>query len=539
MKIKRFFALLLTLTLLLGLTPAYAVSESELQAAVNQSAAYMLKTVKSPGVGSIGGEWAVIGLARSGYDVPQSYWEAYHQTVEKTVAACGGVLHEKKYTEYSRVVLALTAIGADPADVAGYNLLKPLGDFDRTVWQGVNGPVWALIALDSGGYEIPVNPAAAIQATRQMYVDEILSHQLPDGGWALNGDVSDPDMTGMALQALANYRSQPAVKSAVERAVACLSAMQDRDGGYSSYDTANSESIVQVIVALTALGIDLDDPRFVRNGTLLDSLLRYRQPDGSFRHTADGEGNNQMSTEQGLYGLVAALRAAQGRTGLYEMSDVEGAVESDTTMSAAGLPGKHADVKSVPVTAPNATFSDLSGHENQKAVEELASRAIISGKGDGTYAPDATMTRAEFAVIVVRALGLEGKTTNAFTDVPAGQWYAPYVGTASIYGVISGVGGGRFNPYGTITRQEAASMVARAARLCGMDTGLGDDEIRNTLAQFGDYVTVAAWAKESVAFCYRADILDQSDLEVVPTAAIRRGEIAQMLYNLLSSAKLL
>lgn len=159
--------------------------------------------------------------------------------------------------------------------------------------------------------------------------------------------------------------------------------------------------------------------------------------------------------------------------------------------------------------------------------------------GDGTFAPDATMTRAEFAVIVVRALGLEGKTADAFTDVPAGQWYAPYVGTASTYGVISGVGGGRFNPYGAITRQEAASMVARAARLCGMDTGLGEVEIRNTLAQFGDYVTVAAWAKESVAFCYRADILDQSDLEVAPTAAIRRGEIAQMLYNLLSSAKLL
>ncbi|MGN0994880.1 MAG: S-layer homology domain-containing protein [Butyricicoccus sp.] len=538
MKIKRFFALLLTLTLLLGLMPAYAVSESELQAAVNQSAAYMLKTVKSPGVGSIGGEWAVIGLARSGYDVPQSYWDNYYQVVEETVAACGGVLHERKYTEYSRVVLALTAIGADPTDVAGYDLLMPLGDFDKTIWQGVNGPVWALIALDSGGYEIPVNPAAATQATRQMYVDEILSHQLPDGGWALNGDVSDPDMTGMALQALANYRSQPAVKSAVERAVACLSAMQDRDGGYSSYDTANSESIVQVIVALTALGIDLDDPRFVKDGTLLDSLLRYQQPDGSFRHTADGEGNNQMSTEQGLYGLAAALRAAQGKTCLYEMSDVEGTM-ADSTAPAAGLPGKHADVKSVPVTAANATFSDLSGHESQAAVEELASRTIISGKGDGTYAPDATMTRAEFAVIVVRALGLEGKTTNAFTDVSAGQWYAPYIGTASTYGVISGVGGGKFNPYGTITRQEAASMVARAARLCGMDTGLGDDEIRNTLAQFGDYVTVASWAKESVAFCYRADILDQSDLEVAPTAAIRRGEIAQMLYNLLSSAKLL
>ena len=194
----------------------------------------------------------------------------------------------------------------------------------------------------------------------------------------------------------------------------------------------------------------------------------------------------------------------------------------------------------MPVSIPNKTFGDISGHVNQTAIEDLASRAVINGKGDGSaYDPNATMTRAEFAVIVVRALGLEGKTTNAFYDVASGAWYAPYIGTASTYGIISGDGKGSFNPGGTITREQAASMVARAAALCGMDTDLEDYEVLNMLAQFTDYVTVSAWARESVAFCYGENILDQSDLNVEPKTPILRCEIAQMLYNLLDGAKLL
>ncbi|MEG2584500.1 MAG: hypothetical protein RSA27_08340, partial [Oscillospiraceae bacterium] len=134
--------------------------------------------VKNPQVGSIGGEWAIIGLARSGASVSDEYYQKYYENVEKTVKACGGVLDEKKYTEYSRVALALTAIGKDPKNVAGFNLLKPLGDYDKTVWQGINGAIWALIALDSGEYDIPQNTEAKVQATREMYVKYILDNQL-------------------------------------------------------------------------------------------------------------------------------------------------------------------------------------------------------------------------------------------------------------------------------------------------------------------------------------------------------------------------
>lgn len=538
------FGLILALLLSMSLSAFAAVSDADLKSAVAGSASYMLNTVKDPQVGSIGGEWAIIGLARSGCDVPQSYWDGYYATVEDYVEACKGVLHDKKYTEYSRLIVALTAIGANPANVAGYNLLTPLGDFDKTIWQGINGPIWALIALDSGSYDMPVNPDAETQATRQMYVDEILDRQLDDGGWNLTdkggAGQADPDITGMALQALAKYQNQVAVKEATNRALDCLSGMQTTDGGFSSWGTPNSESVVQVIVALGELGLDLEDSRFVKDGhTLLDNLLSFRKDDGSFLHTQGGSGSNQMASEQGLYGLAAALRAAEGKSSLYRMDDVVITVSGNTGAGTAGLPGKHADVKKVPITAPGTTFDDISGHTNQPAIEALASRGIINGKGENLFDPNATMTRAEFAAIVVRALGLTPSANDAFTDVPATAWYAGYVGTASTYGMINGIGNGLFNPSGTITRQEAAVMVARAAKLCGMDTELESYEILNVLAQFTDYVTIAQWAQEGVAFCYDADILNQSNLNVEPAHAILRCEIAQMLFNLLGEAELL
>ena len=450
------------------------------------------------------------------------------------------MLHERKYTEYSRVVLALTAIGRDPSKVAGYNLLTPLGDFDKTIWQGLNGPIWALIALDSGNYEIPKNPAAKTQATRQLYIDEILNNQMKDGGWSLTGTGdSDVDITAMALQALAKYQDQKAVKSATDKALDYLSDVQDSKGGYASWGTTNVESVAQVVVALCELGIDLGDSRFVKNGhTLTENLLSFRQSNGGFYHVLDGsDGNNQMSAEQGFYALVAIDRAANGENSLYRMGDVtKNTAKPSTSVNKGNV---DASVNVPGVTAPGTTFSDIKNHANKAAIEELASRGIINGMGKGTFMPNKTMTRAEFAAIVTRALGLAAKDTKAFTDVPSSKWYAGYIGTANSSGIVNGVGSGKFNPDGTITRQEAAAMVARAAKLCGLDTAMDAAATKDMLAQFGDYRSVASWAKEPMAFCYSVNILDQSDLNIEPTKAILRCEIAQMLYNMLSAAELI
>ena len=538
-RIKRISAWILTLAILLTLTVP-ALAASSVQSEVQSSAAYMVSAVKAPEVGSIGGEWAIIGLARFGYTVPANYYDDYYARVEKYVKNCSGVLHERKYTEYSRVILALTAIGRDPSNVAGYNLLTPLGDFEKTIWQGLNGPIWALIALDSGNYEIPKNPSAKTQATRRLYIDEILNNQMKDGGWSLTGTgESDVDITAMALQALAKYQDQKAVKTATDSALTWLSKNQDGKGGYASWGTTNVESVAQVIVALCELGMDLNDSRFVKNGhTLTENLLSFRQANGGFYHVLDGsDGNNQMSAEQGFYALVAIDRAENGKNSLYRMGDVTKATTKPSTTVKKG--NADASVSVPAVSAPGTTFSDVKNHANQTAIEALASRGIINGMGQGTFMPNKTMTRAEFAAIVTRALGLAAKDTKAFTDVPSSKWYAGYIGTANSSGIVNGVGNGKFNPEGTITRQEAAAMVARAAKLCGLDTAMDAAATRDMLAQFGDYRSVASWAKEPMAFCYSANILDQSDLNIEPTKAILRCEIAQMLYNMLTAAELI
>ena len=264
----------------------------------------------------------MFGLARAGADLSDGYFDRYYTAVEAAVQAADGTLDEDRYTEYSRLILALTAIGRDPQNVGGYDLLLPLADLEKTTAQGVNGAAFALLALDCGGYELPQNSAAAVQATRDGYVDAILTRQNADGGWSLGGGASDPDLTAMALQALARYRSRADVSAAVEAGLSCLSQMQEENGAFSSWGTESSESVSQVLTALTELGLSLDDARFVKNGqTLEDVLLRFAQDDGSFAHTPE-DGGNLLATTQAFYALTALQRARDGKPTLYDMSDV-------------------------------------------------------------------------------------------------------------------------------------------------------------------------------------------------------------------------
>lgn len=540
-KLTRLCALLLALLIGLG-APAMA-ADDRLDGAVTAAARYLLETVQTPKVGSSGGEWAVLGLARSGEEIPEDYFQAYYAGVEEYVAARKGKLHDRKYTEYSRLILALSAIGKDARMVAGYDLTLPLGDYDQTVWQGVNGPVWALLALDSAGYPMPENPQAQAQATRQMYVEHILACRLSDGGWSLTGEgASEADVTAMALQALAKYRDQASVARAVEEALAAMSKLQEADGGFGSWGTGTSESSVQMLVALTELGIPLDDPRFVKEGhTVLDKVLAYHQKGKGFQHTETDKTANLMASEQGLYGLVAAQRAGQGKNTLYTMTDAIALADRVPAGPAKGegLPGRHEDVRPVAVEVPGATFPDVGDIPQRSAIETLAERGILNGKQGGRFDPHADMTRAEFATVVVKALGLGQKPGSSFNDVPADAWYAPYVGSAFSYGVVTGAGDGGFRPLGTITRQEAAVMVARAAKLCGLDTAMDDQSAQDILAQFPDYRTSADWARPALAFCFSQDILDQSELNIRPKVSITRAEIAQMLAVLLERSNLL
>ncbi len=277
---------------------------------------YMSK-LGTPGVGSVGGEWMVIGLARSGRTVPAGYYDNVVKYV-KAKADENERLHQAKVTDNARIILALTAIGKDVTNVGGHNLLKGLDSMDYVQKQGINGPIWTLIALDSHNY-----PTMG-DVTREKLIGVILAAQLTDGGWAMSGETADPDMTGMAIQALAPYyKTDAKVKAAVDKALEVLSGLQRNDGGFASWGSVNSESCAQVIVALTALGIDpTADSRFVKNGlTVLDALASFYVTGGGFKHTADGDLNG-MATEQGYYALAAYYRFANTQTRLYDMSDV-------------------------------------------------------------------------------------------------------------------------------------------------------------------------------------------------------------------------
>lgn len=228
------------------------------------------------------------------------------------------MLHARKYTEYARVVLALTAIGKDPRDVGGYDLLSPLGDFECVTFQGLNGAVFALLALDAGGYAVPAAPTGQTQATREGYLAEILAYQTPAGGFSLDADGgdADADITAMALCALAPYSGDAGVSDAARAAFLWLSDAQGANGDFGS-----AESNAQVLIALAAYGIPPEDAHFVKDGrSALDALLTYAVPGGGYRHAAADAEANPMASEQALLALAAVARQRAGENGLYAMT---------------------------------------------------------------------------------------------------------------------------------------------------------------------------------------------------------------------------
>lgn len=317
---KKLIALLLALALLAGVLPAAFAAEAaalpmELADAVDGVSAY-LDASRTEGVYS---DWTIFQLARSG-NLSDELRAAYLAYMNEKIKTAEGVMDANNNTTYSRITLALTACGVDAANFAGYSMIAPLGDFDKTTRQGINGTLYALLALDCGNYTLPEGATA----TRERYVQELLDKELEGGGWAFFGSVADVDMTAMVIQALAPYYAQAEVKAAVDRGLAVLSALQQDDGGYVSWGTACSESPAQVLLALCCLGIDpAKDSRFVKeDGAWLGSAI--------FSFLADGEGvafghadrkANLLATQQVGYALAAYERLLDGKTTLYDMTD--------------------------------------------------------------------------------------------------------------------------------------------------------------------------------------------------------------------------
>ena len=292
---------------------------------------YIQNNVPAPVVASDRGEWAVLGLARAGVELSDAYIQAYYGKVvayvQKNMGADGVLVdpesHNPTVTDNERIILALTAIGKDPANVGGKNLLTALQD--RNIMQvtdtsdtDINGLVFGLLALNSGNY------------TQDSYwlVQAILTQQNADGSWSSSADtkpVGDVDMTAMALQALAPYYNEggdTTVNAAVDKALQWLSAKY-KNTGYTS-----AESCAQVVVALSALQLNANsDSSFVKTvdgapTSVLGDLLRYYLGEGQgFKHAASGKTADQKATEQALYAMAAYERYCRRTKALYDMTD--------------------------------------------------------------------------------------------------------------------------------------------------------------------------------------------------------------------------
>ena len=294
----------------------------KLEALYKSTGDYLTKA-GTPAVGSIGGEWMVLGLSRSGRDVPGAdvYYNgvvSYAQSMDRY-----GRIPGETVSTNARIALALAAIGKDPTNVGGKSFLQACDSMSYIKRQGTSGPVWTLIALDSMDY-----PTFG-DVTRDKLIEAILDRRMESGAWyiSITNKEDNVDMTAMAIQALASYYAANAdVKAAVDKAVSWLAAVQQADGSFAetAAAAASSESCTQVIVALTALGIDpVTDSRFTKNGkTVLDALCTFAVEGGGFRHTASGE-RNGMATEQAYYALAAYYRFVNGQTRLYDMTDTK------------------------------------------------------------------------------------------------------------------------------------------------------------------------------------------------------------------------
>lgn len=292
--------------------------------------AYIQSAVSAPVVSYLFGEWAVLGQARAGVELSDAYIQAYYDKVVAYVRknmGADGVLrdpesHNPVITDNERIALALTAIGKDPANVGGKNLLAALQDKDimkvtDTSDTDINGLVMGLLALNSRNYT----------SDTSWLVQAVLAQQNEDGSWSASADTkpaSDVDMTAMALQALAPYYKDggnETVNTAVERALNWLS------GKYQSgYDS--SESCAQVVIALSALNLDANtDARFTKTVegktlSVLGNLLQYRVAEnGGFKHQFADKAVNEMATEQALCAMAAYARFTEKANALYDMTD--------------------------------------------------------------------------------------------------------------------------------------------------------------------------------------------------------------------------
>ena len=263
--------------------------------------------------GIVSSDWLAIGISRFGFEED---YEAYLTALSQRAKDLSDT---DNATEWQRCAITASAMGGDPADLDGIDLVKGgvygRGENNSVGKQGLNGWIFALLTLDTMGYKTP----EGAEFDRERILDEIVSSQNADGGFSLSKGESDIDITAMALQAIAPYYndfSRDDVRKSADKAVEYLSGKQDSSGTFGS-----AEADSQVTIALCSLGIDPEaDSRFVKNSDLLTALLSYQNSDGGFSHEKGGD-SDELATGQALCALAAQKRYELTMRRIYDMRE--------------------------------------------------------------------------------------------------------------------------------------------------------------------------------------------------------------------------
>ena len=375
-------------------------------------------------------DWYAIAIGRTGIkDDYAAYLSALNTYITNKYTE-DTRLDRIKSTEWHRISLAIASLGGNPAACGKDGSINLIADgtynwthTDFLGRQGINGFIWALIALDSLRYEVPDD---AIY-TRDDIILEIISRQASDGGFALIGNSTDPDMTGMALQALAPYYAadksysytllndetvERDIRTVIDLAIESLSSMQSEDGGFSGFGSPNCEATSQVIIALCSLGIDpRSDPRFIKNGnSAFDGLLQYRTDGGGFAHMLEDGVTpefNAMANEQALLALIATARLDGGYRTLYDfrvepvsgVSGGGGVVSTDGERSnSTGGNDKTNTVGNNAAESTNAAVNNETNSQNGSITD------IFHGNGGEVYDSDSLKVDTAMLIIIVASV---------------------------------------------------------------------------------------------------------------------------------------
>lgn len=272
-------------------------------------------------------DWTAFSFALSG---TADDYSAYAKGLENYVTEClrnDGSLGEAKATEYHRIAITARALGYDPrafgcmpdgssADLIALGTYAYSGELGE---QGLNGYIFALLALDCDNYAVPNNA----RYTRERIIDYILSSEEAEGGFGLEKGDFDVDITAMALQALAPYKDEKKVSVAIERAISRLSSSMTASCAFVSSGSETLESTAQVIIALCSLGIDPEtDALFTRGGmNPVKAMELFRLPNGGFSHEFNSDGS-VISCEQALRAYIALYKFKNNLGGLYNLSEI-------------------------------------------------------------------------------------------------------------------------------------------------------------------------------------------------------------------------